>query len=167
MEVPDPERLRDPIDAYIEAIRGAPWIPLEKNFLSVDGILIEIRQHWGKIKYPAWLFEVAESLAVRRPIIFRRSWANSVPQLVKLASLAFHLQRFVGDLPIILPVEVLAEFLGCDRRRSAAFLSELCGLGVLVVTDPTWSVSEKRAREFRFVLESDQYTAPSEGSPSS
>lgn len=118
--------------------------------MGADDARAEFVDTWPKIRTPADMdaLQAAARLAERRPLQPQRVYS---PKYCHLISIAGHLQRSCGDKPIALPVERLAELLGCNRRSVGTYLKFAMKENIL--RKVTECVPHNRAAEFIFSVD--------------
>jgi hypothetical protein len=116
---------------------------------------------WIKVQVPGGqgALECAHAAAVTEPITLL---PPVIPTkfLTLVMSVAYHLQRFRGPEPILLPVEALGRLMGTSARTISAATSLGAHFGLLEPLSGEWAYAKRKAKEWRFNLASGAYQAP-------
>ena len=86
-------------------------------------------------------------------------------KFAQVMSTAYHLQRFQGSEPILLPIKALAQLLGCHHTTLSAITSLGVRYKLLLPVDPNYSYERHQAKRYQFNLTSPHYRPPAEGRP--
>ena len=134
----------------------------------VEDKVIEFIDAWGKVREPggqgalvaAYREAEAHPITLLPPIPQALGW-----KFTQVMSTAFHLQRFQGSEPILLPIKALAQLLGCHHTTLSAITSLGVRYKLLLPVDPNYSYERHQAKRYRFNLTSPHYRPPAEGRP--
>jgi len=134
----------------------------------VEDKVTEFIDAWGKIREPG-----GEGALVAA---YREAEAHPIPLLppipqalggkfAQVMSTAYHLQRFQGSEPILLPIKPLAQLLGCHHTTVSAITSLGVRYKLLMPVDATYSYEHHKAKSYQFNLTCPHYRPPAEGRP--
>jgi len=121
------EALKPILEVFREgSVSLGPLDPAQdRSWFLPDMFWLEFVDGWAAVKHPygSNAFRLAASRAVRYPVRLNREafGARYSPPVEEVASIAYQLQKLVGDEPILLPVKLIGEHFGYkgDNARVA------------------------------------------------
>lgn len=167
-----PESLRPLVEALRHATISCGRIDpgTEREWYSRDMTWAMVVERWQAVKHPAGhnAFDLASERAKRCPIALNRErfGAHYTDLLVWVASIGYYLQVSLGDVDIMIPVELIGRAIGYQdselaRKAGSRLLKPLKLLGLLI--EKPGFVPCSRAARYRFDLrKKDLFTPPTQ-----
>ena len=142
----------DEVDKVVRRLGG--WGKLEWVEIEDSEMAFEYFAHaWGKIRYRVGEgpLEQAFAKANSQPLETPRGRERRLAGYDRFVSVAYWLQKVVGDRDILLPVRQVAELLGTDKHRVKVWRDWAVADGFLAVTQAhAFHGGVGRATQFRF-----------------
>jgi hypothetical protein len=115
---------------------------------------------WDKVTCPAGqdAFDLAARNADAKPLSLRRDFGSD--RYRRLASFAWYASAFAGEMPIQLPRERLAAWLGCSHTVVSNLVQKLERDGIVECVDATYSHANGKAKDYRFTATEKQIGEP-------
>lgn len=151
----------DELVPAIEAFCGAAvsaGFGQHMDFSDIEARWMDFVHYWHSVTYAEGQgpLEIAFEHARLHPIVPIPSFGNNYALFV---STAYHLQRLLGDEPILLPVERVGALFDRDKMYGSRLVSLAMRAGLLEVVS-LHRYSARQARSYRFLFDSLAYRKP-------
>jgi len=154
----EPEAFRPASDAFWLAMERTGVIGgFEKGWL--DGKWIELLDVWGEVRVPGAtgsnLLRGICDEALRQPIELLPPFTALGWRFRLVMSVAFYLQKYQGNLHIMLPQKTLARWLRVHQTVVSHIVRLATKRKLLRCVDPHWSYRKRRAKAYAFNLRAE------------
>jgi hypothetical protein len=159
----DDTALRPAVAAFCRVLYAAPHDAYQDEDFSPDGaetFWLAVVAVWSKVNTAGGALATAVEAARRAPLVLLPPLDRKGAAFRWCMSAAYQLQRHVGDAPVYLPCRLLAVRLGLSWTRVASLLEHGVRHDLLRLVEPTWSYKARKAKTYRFNLDSPLYLAP-------
>src|SRR5262249_8098657 len=130
---------------------------------AVELFWLAVAAAWRSVRNPGDALATAFADAERSPVTLRPPVDAYGARFRQIIGVAFHLQSYVGDATIWLPVTPLAVHFGLASHAHVAPLLALARQHGLLISVSAPSFAQRLARGYRFNTRSNLYLPPGDG----